>query len=132
MVMVWFGTVVAVTLQTAYLSPPVAMSAYYLRQVVREWSLATIYKGMFEFMMLQVVAIALVVIFPAIATWLPEHLQAESRAIQTEAVDDSANRLEEDPLKAAEQFGQPQQEESLEQQEEESLEEDELSGGKKK
>src|SRR5262245_46283912 len=43
--MIWFGALVAVTLQTAYLSPPVAMSAYYLKQVVRDWSLGTIYKG---------------------------------------------------------------------------------------
>jgi tripartite ATP-independent transporter DctM subunit len=94
MLMVWFGTVVAVTLQTAYLSPPVAMSAYYLRQVVKEWSLSTIYKGMFEFMMLQVIAIALVVIFPSIAVWFPQVLQAEARAVKTLDVDDSANSLE--------------------------------------
>jgi tripartite ATP-independent transporter DctM subunit len=111
MMMVWFGTVVAVTLQTAYLSPPVAMSAYYLRQVVREWSLLTIYKGMFEFMMLQVIAIALVVIFPAISTAFPEKLQAESRAVITEEVDDSANRLEEDPLDAQQEETAPPQEE---------------------
>jgi len=102
MVMVWFGALVAVTLQTAFLSPPVAMSAYYLRQVVREWSLATIYKGMLEFMILQCIAIALIVSFPAIATWFPEQLQAESRAIKTEEVDDSMNRLEEDPFKQGE------------------------------
>jgi tripartite ATP-independent transporter DctM subunit len=72
--LVWFGTLVAVTLQTAYLSPPVAMSAYYLRQVVQEWSLLTIYKGMFQFMGIQLVAIALLFAFPAIATWLPERL----------------------------------------------------------
>ncbi|MCX7960218.1 MAG: TRAP transporter large permease subunit [Burkholderiales bacterium] len=101
-VMVWFGALVAVTLQTAFLSPPVAMSAYYLKQVVKEWSLATIYKGMFEFMILQVIAISLVVAFPAIATRLPEQLQEVARAVKTEEVDDSANRLEEDPLKAAE------------------------------
>jgi tripartite ATP-independent transporter DctM subunit len=124
MVMIWFGTVVAVTLQTAYLSPPVAMSAYYLRQVVREWSLSTIYKGMFEFMMLQCIAIALVVIFPAIATAFPEHLQHEARQVQTEEVDDSMNRLEEDPL----QFQQGQEEEETGG----SLEEDELSKAKKK
>ncbi|MEW6688050.1 MAG: TRAP transporter large permease subunit [Pseudomonadota bacterium] len=93
-VMVWFGATVAVVLQTAFLSPPVAMSAYYLRQVVKEWSLATIYKGMFEFMILQVIAIALIIAFPKIATSFPEQLQAESRAVQTEEVDDSANRLE--------------------------------------
>jgi tripartite ATP-independent transporter DctM subunit len=98
MVMVWFGALVAVTLQTAFLSPPVAMSAYYLRQVVKEWSLATIYRGMFEFMVLQCIAIALIVAFPKIATEFPTQLQAESRAIKTEEVDDSANSLERDPM----------------------------------
>jgi tripartite ATP-independent transporter DctM subunit len=97
--MVWFGALVAVTMQTAYLSPPVAMSAYYLKQVVKEWSLGTIYKGMFEFMVLQCIAIAVVMFVPSIATWFPEHLNAQSRAIQTEQVDDSMNKLEEDPLK---------------------------------
>jgi tripartite ATP-independent transporter DctM subunit len=97
-VMVWFGAVVAVTLQTAYLSPPVAMSAYYLRQVVRAWSLATIYKGMFEFMLLQCIAIALIVTFPWIATGFPEHIRREAAAVQTEKVDDSKNLLEEDPF----------------------------------
>ena len=126
MLMVWFGTVVAVTLQTAYLSPPVAMSAYYLRQVVKEWSLLTIYKGMFEFMMLQVIAIALIVIFPAISTWFPERLQAESRAIRTEEVDDSAHRLEEDPLKRAEEEAGQEEESTTE-----SLEKDELTTPKK-
>jgi tripartite ATP-independent transporter DctM subunit len=124
MVMVWFGATVAVVLQTAFLSPPVAMSAYYLRQVVKDWSLATIYKGMFEFMVLQCIAIALLVIFPPIATWFPEHLQHEARQVKTEDVDDSGNRLEEDPLKAAQE---PQQE----QQEEESLEKDEMTTKKK-
>jgi len=99
-VMVWFGALVAVTLQTAFLSPPVAMSAYYLRQVVKDWSLATIYKGMFQFLILQCVAIALIVAFPSIATKFPEQLREEARAVRTEQVDDSANRLEEDPHKA--------------------------------
>jgi len=120
--MVWFGALVAVTMQTAYLSPPVAMSAYYLKQVVKEWSLRTIYKGMFEFMVLQCIAIAVVMFVPQIAIMLPMHLQAEARAVTTEEVDDSQNRLEEDPLKAGQE----------EQQEEESLEKDELSNPKKK
>jgi hypothetical protein len=130
MLMVWFGTVVAVTLQTAYLSPPVAMSAYYLRQVVREWSLLTIYKGMFEFMMLQVIAIALIIIFPSIAIWFPQVLQEEARAIRTEEIDDSANRLEEDPLKGLGEQ-QEQQEEEPEEDPGASLEEDDLSNKKK-
>ena len=101
--MVWFGALVAVTMQTAFLSPPVAMSAYYLKQVVKEWSLLTIYKGMFEFMVLQCIAIAIIMFVPGIATKLPEHLRSEQRAIETQDVDDSMNRLEEDPLKGRQQ-----------------------------
>jgi TRAP-type mannitol/chloroaromatic compound transport system permease large subunit len=82
MVMVWFGTLVAVTLQTAFLSPPVAMSAYYLKQVVKEWNLATIYNGMFQFMILQVVCIGIILYFPQIALWFPQTLQASARAQQ--------------------------------------------------
>jgi tripartite ATP-independent transporter DctM subunit len=123
--MVWFGSLVAVTMQTAYLSPPVAMSAYYLKQVVKEWSLLTIYKGMFEFMVLQCIAIAVVMFVPKIATYLPEVLRAEQQAIKTEDVDDSANRLEEDPLKAG------QQEEEQEEPQGDSLEKDPLVNPKK-
>jgi len=101
--MVWFGSLVAVTMQTAYLSPPVAMSAYYLKQVVKEWSLLTIYKGMFEFMVLQCIAIAIVMFVPGIATSLPERLRADQQKVETQDVDDSMNRLEEDPLKGRQQ-----------------------------
>jgi len=139
MLMVWFGTVVAVTLQTAYLSPPVAMSAYYLKQVVKEWSLATIYKGMFEFMMLQIIAIALIVIFPGIATWFPERLQAESRAVITEEVEGGASLEEEggygaqlrDALEGGEEEGAAPEGQEEEESAGDSLEKDELSNTKK-
>ena len=78
--MVWFGALTAVTLQTAFLSPPVAMSAYYLKQVVKEWSLATIYGGMFQFMVIQCVCIGILIAFPQIAMWFPETLQAAARS----------------------------------------------------
>ena len=99
--LIWFGALVAVVLQTAFLSPPVAMSAYYLKQVVKEWSLATIYKGMFEFMMLQIIAIGLIIAFPPIATYFPDVLREAAAGEKVEKVDDSMNRLEEDPLDEA-------------------------------
>jgi len=98
--LVWFGALVAVTLQTAFLSPPVAMSAYYLKQVVKDWSLATIYKGMGQFMMLQVIAITLLIVFPPIATWFPEYLQEEARNVQVEQVKDDAPSLEQDTMES--------------------------------
>ncbi|MFG3597158.1 TRAP transporter large permease subunit [Bradyrhizobium sp. RDI18] len=69
--LIWFGALTAVNMQTSYLSPPVAMSAYYLRNVVPQWSLSTIYRGMSDYMVIQVVVLALLLLFPQIALWLP-------------------------------------------------------------
>jgi TRAP-type mannitol/chloroaromatic compound transport system permease large subunit len=68
--LIWVGTVIAVNMQTAYLSPPVAMSAYYLRNVVPQWSLATIYKGMADYMVIQVFVLIVLLLYPQIALWL--------------------------------------------------------------
>ncbi|MFH1122774.1 MAG: TRAP transporter large permease subunit [Pseudomonadota bacterium] len=67
----WFTTLVAVNLQTAFLSPPVAMAAYYLKAVAPQWELSDIYWGMMDFMVLQVIGLALLFFFPQIALWLP-------------------------------------------------------------
>lgn len=67
----WFGILVAVNLQTAWLSPPVALSAYFLKGVVPEWDLRDIYAGMMQFMVIQVIGLLLIIFFPQIALWLP-------------------------------------------------------------
>jgi len=67
----WFGILVAVNLQTAWLSPPVALSAYFLKGVVPEWRLSDIYNGMLQFMGLQLLGLALIIAIPEIALWLP-------------------------------------------------------------
>jgi len=72
--LVWFATLVAVNLQTAFLSPPVAMAAYYLKGVAPDWDLMKIYRGMMEFMILQVIGLLIVVFFPQVALWLPKVL----------------------------------------------------------
>jgi tripartite ATP-independent transporter DctM subunit len=82
--MVWFGCIVAVVLQTAFLSPPVAMSAYYLKQVVREWNLRLIYRGMADFMVIQCICVVLVLAFPQIAMWFPNWLDARRKAERAE------------------------------------------------
>jgi tripartite ATP-independent transporter DctM subunit len=73
--LVWFCTLVAVCLQTAWLSPPVALSAYFLKGVVPDWDLKDIYAGMMQFMVLQIVGLLLILIFPQIALWLPNLLR---------------------------------------------------------
>ncbi|MEM7300639.1 MAG: TRAP transporter large permease subunit [Pseudomonadota bacterium] len=72
----WFAILVAVNLQTAWLSPPVALSAYFLKGVVPEWDLKDIYFGMMQFMVIQVIGLALIFIFPGFVLWLPDYLSA--------------------------------------------------------
>ena len=72
--LIWFAILVAVNLQTAWLSPPVALSAYFLKGVVPEWDLKDIYIGMMQFMVLQVIGLLLIIIFPQIALWLPHYI----------------------------------------------------------
>jgi len=70
----WFAILVAVNLQTAWLSPPVALSAYFLKGVVPEWDLKDIYLGMMQFMVIQLIGLILIFNFPKIALWLPNYM----------------------------------------------------------
>jgi tripartite ATP-independent transporter DctM subunit len=70
--MIWFCMLLAVVLQTCWLSPPVALSAYYIKGIMPEWELLEIYKGMMPFMGLQVLGVAVVYFFPQISLWLPK------------------------------------------------------------
>jgi len=71
----FFGLLVALNLQTAFLSPPVAMSAFYLKGVSPPHvTLNQIFAGMLPFMGIQIVAIVLLYIWPQIGLWLPQVL----------------------------------------------------------
>jgi TRAP-type mannitol/chloroaromatic compound transport system permease large subunit len=71
----FFGLLVALNLQTAFLSPPVAMAAFYLKGVSPPHvTLNQIFAGMIPFMGIQIVAIVLLYNFPGIGLWLPEVL----------------------------------------------------------
>jgi TRAP-type mannitol/chloroaromatic compound transport system permease large subunit len=71
----FFGLLVALNLQTAFLSPPVAMAAFYLKGVSPPHvTLNQIFLGMMPFMGIQIFAIFLLYMFPAIGLWLPEVL----------------------------------------------------------
>ncbi|WP_428422066.1 TRAP transporter large permease subunit [Methylibium sp.] len=71
----FFGLLVALNLQTAFLSPPVAMAAFYLKGVApKHVTLNQIFAGMLPFMGIQVIAIILLYVFPGIGLWLPQVL----------------------------------------------------------
>ena len=71
----FFGLIVALNLQTAFLSPPVAMAAFYLKGVSPPHvTLNQIFAGMMPFMAIQVLAVVLLYLFPQIGMWLPSVL----------------------------------------------------------
>ena len=71
----FFGLLVALNLQTAFLSPPVAMAAFYLKGVSPPHvTLNQIFLGMMPFMGIQVIAVLLLYMFPDIGMWLPRVL----------------------------------------------------------
>jgi TRAP-type mannitol/chloroaromatic compound transport system permease large subunit len=71
----FFGLLVALNLQTAFLSPPVAMAAFYLKGVSPPHvTLNQIFAGMMPFMGIQIIALALLYVFPGIGLWLPQLL----------------------------------------------------------
>ena len=70
--LIWFVLLVAMTLQTSFLTPPVGFALFYLKGVCPpEIKLSDIYKGVIPFILLQLLGLAIVFFFPQIVTWLP-------------------------------------------------------------
>ncbi len=71
-VLVWFGVLYLVNMQMSFLSPPFGYALFYIRGVAPDSiTMGTIFKSSLVFLAIQVIALAFVIIFPALATWLP-------------------------------------------------------------
>lgn len=72
---VWLGVMMAVNLQTSFLTPPFGFALFYLRGVAPDSvRTAQIYKGALPFVLIQIIALAALALFPQLATWLPDLL----------------------------------------------------------
>jgi TRAP-type mannitol/chloroaromatic compound transport system permease large subunit len=72
---VWLGIVMAVNLQTSFLTPPFGFALFYLRGVApSEVSTADIYRGVVPFILIQLLLLSILFIWPDLATWLPDAL----------------------------------------------------------
>ncbi len=85
-----FGVLIAVNLQTSFLTPPMAMSAYYLKGIAPpEVQLWTIFKGCFPFLGMVFVTLALLYIQPALVSWLPERMYDQPKSTQVSPAESS-------------------------------------------
>ena len=75
---VWLGIMIAINLQTSFLTPPFGFALFYLRGVAPpEVSTAQIYRGVIPFVAIQLFALLLISVFPELVTWLPEKIYGE-------------------------------------------------------
>ena len=70
---VWLGIMIAINLQTSFLTPPFGFSLFYLKAVTPpEISTGQIYRGIIPFVFFQLIGLLIVAFFPVLVTWLPE------------------------------------------------------------
>jgi TRAP-type mannitol/chloroaromatic compound transport system permease large subunit len=70
--LVWFAVLVAINLQTSFLTPPFGYALFYLKGITEgQISIGTIYRSIIPFVLLQVIGLALCILFPALVLWLP-------------------------------------------------------------
>jgi TRAP-type mannitol/chloroaromatic compound transport system permease large subunit len=72
---IWLGVMIAINLQTSFLTPPFGFSLFYLRGVApASITTAHLYKGVAPFILLQIIALGLLALWPELATWLPSRI----------------------------------------------------------
>ena len=71
----WFALLIALNLQTSFLTPPFGFSLFYLKASAPTLELTTIYRGVIPFIVIQVVVLAILISFPSVALWLPSLME---------------------------------------------------------
>ena len=72
---IWLGILIAINLQTSFLTPPFGFAIFYLKSVIpKEVETVDIYKGVIPFIIIQILTIILIVLVPEITTWLPNKI----------------------------------------------------------
>jgi len=73
--LIWIGVLIAMNLQTSFLTPPFGFSIFYLKGVAPpEVTTTQLYKGVVPYVVIQLIALLIVILWPDIALWLPKFL----------------------------------------------------------
>src|SRR6201986_3851544 len=71
---IWFGVIIVMTVELGLIHPPVGMNVFVIKSVVKDVSFATIFKGVLPFVATDLVRLVILITFPLLATWLPQHM----------------------------------------------------------
>jgi C4-dicarboxylate transporter, DctM subunit len=71
---IWFGIIIVMTVELGLIHPPVGMNVFVIKSVVKDVSFSTIFKGVLPFVATDLVRLVILITFPVLATWLPQHM----------------------------------------------------------
>jgi TRAP-type C4-dicarboxylate transport system permease large subunit len=72
---VWFGIIIVMVVELGLITPPIGMNVFVIKGIARDVPLEDIFRGVTPFIMAQVILIAILIVFPQIALWLPSTMQ---------------------------------------------------------
>jgi C4-dicarboxylate transporter, DctM subunit len=74
---IWFGVIIVMTVELGLIHPPVGMNVFVIKSVVKDVSFATIFLGVIPFVITDLIRLVILIAFPLLATWLPQHMMAQ-------------------------------------------------------
>jgi tripartite ATP-independent transporter DctM subunit len=74
---IWFGVLIVMTVELGLIHPPVGMNVFVIKSVIRDVKLSTIFYGVMPFVLTDILRLAILIMFPILATWLPSHMCPE-------------------------------------------------------
>jgi C4-dicarboxylate transporter DctM subunit len=74
---IWFGVIIVMTVELGLIHPPVGMNVFVIKSVVKDVSFTTIFKGVIPFVATDIVRLIVLIAFPLLATWLPQHMMGQ-------------------------------------------------------
>jgi C4-dicarboxylate transporter, DctM subunit len=71
---IWFGIVIVMTVELGLIHPPVGMNVFVIKSVIKDVNMSTIFIGVLPFVVTDLIRLAILILFPLLATWLPQRM----------------------------------------------------------
>ena len=71
---IWFGIIIVMTVELGLIHPPVGMNIFVIKSVLEDIKISTIFIGVIPFIITDLIRLVILVVFPALSTWLPSHM----------------------------------------------------------
>jgi tripartite ATP-independent transporter DctM subunit len=71
---IWFGVIIVMTVELGLIHPPVGMNVFVIKSVIKDVKLSTVFYGVIPFVITDICRLAILIVFPILATWLPSHM----------------------------------------------------------